>query len=795
MHLSTLVLLAQLSLPARLSEPVLTFPEAGIDDPAAYQQYQTRFYRDAARNTVQIYIEGRTGRVVHLLANADNESIGFTARGAGGDPARLHWGEPDARVSRRGALQTLSYQLTAQDSHIHLGWFVLGSMRVERDFQYWGRHKEAFASPPFTLSETEGFFRALDLLEPAERARHLALLRSPDRATLQRRLRPFVTTRQTATSWAVRVRQASLDGRDSLVLEIAVDPRAVAAARAGDSISLRSRAGAGLALTVTLSSSAKSLTPLSRSEVFAPEFLAFLSTARDSSPLLERQVRGVELLSSREKLMAGLPAYATYFGRDMLVSSLMMRTIWRDEMAEFSIASVLRKLAPDGQVSHEEAMGGQAVREAMAFYARVINAAVAARERGDGTAAARALERARETLRDHRRTRENYHMVDDEFQFPILVARWLADPDVSAARKRDFLLNRSDLGEPRLNRMLRELALVARMTAPYAADQTATNLVSFAPRDSGRWSSASWRDSGVGYAGGRFAMDVNAIWVPHALESVATILATLPSLGISVDSLARSAPELAADAPLGRYARDPSALRRAADAWWGASRHFLVRYGAAEVRSRVAARLAALPEVERAHWTAVLARTGADQDSLAFLALALDAEGRPIGVANTDVATRLFLGDRPGSAVDTEALLRDVRIFTRAYPVGLLIDGVGPVVANDAYATPPVWSAFERDRYHGPRVVWGREVNLFLLGVAEQIARAPAGASYVPELRSAFQRVMSAAEASGFQSELWSYEVRDGGVTPVRYGTGSDVQLWSTTDLAVQYALWRLRGR
>jgi hypothetical protein len=36
--------------------PVLAFPERGLDDPAAYQGYQTRFYREASGNTVQIYL-------------------------------------------------------------------------------------------------------------------------------------------------------------------------------------------------------------------------------------------------------------------------------------------------------------------------------------------------------------------------------------------------------------------------------------------------------------------------------------------------------------------------------------------------------------------------------------------------------------------------------------------------------------------------------------------------------------------------------------------------------------------
>jgi hypothetical protein len=134
-------------------------------------------------------------------------------------------------------------------------------------------------------------------------------------------------------------------------------------------------------------------------------------------------------------------------------------------------------------------------------------------------------------------------------------------------------------------------------------------------------------------------------------------------------------------------------------------------------------------------------------------------------------------------------VLRDVRTFVRHYPAGLLIDGVGPVVANDAYATPAVWQAFERDRYHGPRVVWGRENNLFLLGTTLRVQQgASAGEAYRRELRSAIQQVGSAVEASGFHSELWSYELRDGRVVPVRYGSGSDVQLWSTTDLSVGYA-------
>src|SRR5919109_874900 len=77
--------------PAKRVTPVLAFPEPGMDDSAAYQGYTTRFFRDAAGNTVQIYMNRRDGRVVHLWADADNESIGFTARDTAGRPVPLRW--------------------------------------------------------------------------------------------------------------------------------------------------------------------------------------------------------------------------------------------------------------------------------------------------------------------------------------------------------------------------------------------------------------------------------------------------------------------------------------------------------------------------------------------------------------------------------------------------------------------------------------------------------------------------------------------------------------------------------
>ena len=821
MNLLTVVVIAQLAVPARVP-PVLSFPEAGLDDVASYRGYQTRFYRDAVGNTVQIYLDGRDGRVVQLWADADDESLGFTAQNAAGRAVPLRWDAPDALVAGAAGRRTVEHRLIADRSVIRLGWFLMGSMRVERDFQYSGTQWKPFTTGSFPRPELEQFLAAIDALDAATRRSHLALLGAVDVGTVRARLRPTITTTSSDTAWIARVAQPALDGRDTLAMEFIADPRRVAATRTATGFTLRARAGGKVSFRVRMASSGRPLTPLARDEIFTSQFLTFLDSARgagasaasSTAPAairarwLERQVRGVELLASHEKLMAGLPTYATYFGRDMLVTALMMRPIWRAEMSEFAIASALRKLGPHGDVSHEEALGGQAIREAASEYSALLGSRRDAVRRGDGHAADTLLTRATTVLRELRRVRENYHMIDDELQLPILVGRWLDDDRLSAAHKRAFLLDSSD-GEPRLARLLRELALVSRMTAPYAARPVAENLVSFERRDTS-WASASWRDSGTGYARGRFAMDVNAIWAPHALEALARILDGLRALDLPPDSLARLVPDVMASGPLAHYVRDPAALRAAVATWRGAERHFVVTLRSADVHDRVTARLAAMPAAERRYWATRMTATRADTADLSFLALSLDAAGHPIAVANTDPATRLFLGSSEGpvsppDAGEAASVLRDVRLFARPYPVGLLVDRVGPAVVNDAYASPSAWRDFVRDTYHGPRVIWGREVNLFLLGAAHRIMAASANgpdgwqprdaslAGYVTELRASLRAVRDAAEGSGFHAELWSYAVEHGRVVPVRYGSGADVQLWSTTDLAVQFVLSGLR--
>ena len=736
--------------------PYLAFPETGLDDPAAYEGYTTRVYRDAAGNAFQVYVKGSSGRVVNLWADAADESVGFTVRDSTGRPADVTWGSSGAMVSRSGSTRSVSYGLDAPGS-VTIGLILLGSMRVERDLQYAGRDTAALDATPFAQREVAELIDHVARLKGQERTRQLALLRVKTVDALRARLEPRISLQRGDTTWMVRVEQPRFDGGTHLWLALEGDARETQPTIAGRTIAIRRPAGGPAHVTVRVTTDASALTPLTRAEIFNDDFRRFAERVRADTAhperlrRLEREVRGFELLCYREKMMAGLPNFATYFGRDMLMAALLMRPVWSPEMAEHVIASALGKLAPDGDVSHEEALGGQAIREHAAEYNRLM--------------AAGQLARARTELANLAATRENHSMVDDDVQLPLVAADYLADPRVPAAQKRRFLSE-----EHRLERLLANLALVARRAAPYARDPVATNLVGFPRASDGSWRSASWRDSRVGYAGGRFAMDVNVIWMPRALEAVGTILDALKGLGVT--------PLVRGTEPLARWVRGRAALEQAARVWRGAERHFRVALAPREAERRIAARIAWLPPGEREYWEGVLRRSPPLTDTLRFLALSLDAAGRPIPVVNTDPAM-LLLVDSLGPERVTEL----IGPVLRPYPVGLFVDDLGPLVANDAYAPSDVWEQFHKDAYHSPTVVWGRDVNILLAGLARQRAHG------VPA-DSAVHRISDAVDRSGLRhAELWSYRIDNGRLAPIRYGSSSDVQLWSLTDLAVQYLL------
>ncbi len=828
--------------------PVLEFPEPGVDDPAAYEGYATRFFRDSRGNAVQVYLDASDGRVVHVWADAANESVAFTARDEDGRPAPLTWAGPGAVADEEGRTRSLRHTLAFDAGAIEIGWFLLGTMRLERDFQYFEWHLRPYDDPPLVPPELGDLVESLDRLPAEERASHLALLGAADVDEVRSRLERRVALMEEEGAWTVLVEQPSLDGRNRLTLELRGDAGASVATVAEDHVSVRALAGERVELDVTITTDSDALTPLGRDRLFNEAFeeyyadqrreadsLRQAATAGDAAGRLlafrrfERQVLGLELLSYEEKLMASMPNYATYFGRDQMMSALMLAPISSVDVQEGVIASVLRKIDPSGNVSHEEGLGGQAIRRNAGEYAAAIRAWEETRETDAGAADGH-LAKARALLENLQAVRENYNMVDDDFQLAVLVDRYLSRPDVPGERKRRFLTDPAGGGTPgeaatgaagdaaggnptRLEALVRNLAFMSELAGPYAEEPVATNLVSFFHRAEDGWHAGSWRDSRAGYGNGRFAMDVNVVWGPEALASLEKILAELTALGLSVEEsvsdLAREAPGADVDvSALEAYLRDPASLTAAVETWRGARRHFEVRLEPDEIRRRVGAALQALPRGEADFWRRRLGESDAAARPLTFLALSLDDDGRPIAAPNTDPATDLFLASYTeeilAGETEPESVLEMLDAFTRPFPVGLFVEELGPLVVNDAYASASVQERFREDLYHSPRVAWGREVNLLLLGLAQQIQAAyeepgrlrdesDEFRAYVAALRRALDLTLSGVEASGLgHNELWSYRIEGEALRPVRYGVSSDIQLWNVTDLAVGFLLDRL---
>ena len=173
---------------------------------------------------------------------------------------------------------------------------------------------------------------------------------------------------------------------------------------------------------------------------------------------------------------------------------------------------------------------------------------------------------------------------------------------------------------------------------------------------------------------------------------------------------------------------------------------------------------------------------------LRFDAIALDAGGRPIPVLSSDESFALLLST-PAPA----ELERILAALMRPFPAGLL-SGAGLMVANPAYAPPPVARRFPRTAYHG-MVIWSWQQGLLAAGIARQLGRSDLPPSTRQRLETARRQLWSAIRGTAAlrNSELWSWSVRRGTLVPAAFGANAGdadesnaAQLWSTIYLGVK---------
>jgi hypothetical protein len=458
-------------------------------------------------------------------------------------------------------------------------------------------------------------------------------------------------------------------------------------------------------------------------------------------------------LSYHEKFLAGSWRFNTYFGRDTLMSVRLLMPVLSPTAVEAGLGAVLTRLSPQGEVAHEEDIGEFAIL-------------------------------------DHRRAGESksvapvfdYKMIDGNMMLAPVAAAWLLDDVRGRSQAGQFLARMDGRTDGRADRradsdtdggtgaapramgadLVNNLRFVLNAASKFADDPRAPNLI---PLKAGV-PVGQWRDSNTGLGGGRFPYDVNAVFVPAALEAAGRFFAS-GLLDPYLEPVDR-----------GIFSRAESMAK----IWRAkAGLPFDVSVPSADARRDISRYAAAL------HVSADAALRSVGSSPVRFHALSLDADARTLPIVHSDEGFELLFG-RPSPS----ALRQAVTALMRPFPAGLLTD-VGMVVANPVYAGPDIQAELTRNAYHGT-VIWSWQQAVMAAGLERQLRRAELPPIVTKELRAAQQQLWSAIRAAhGIRnSELWSWTFEGGHFHVAPFGANAAdadesnaAQLWSTVYLAI----------
>jgi hypothetical protein len=481
-----------------------------------------------------------------------------------------------------------------------------------------------------------------------------------------------------------------------------------------------------IGLKITAVSGEEPLTPLSGRDLLNDRAEAD-ATARNA----------LTFLSYREKFLAGSWRFNTYFGRDTLMSVRLLMPVLAPEAVDAGLGAVLTRLSPQGEVAHEEDIGEFAI-----------------------------LDHLRESGSKSDAPTFNYNMIDGSFMLAPVAAEWLLDDARGRAQVAQFLArmdNRYGVAPQAFGAdLVSNLKFVLHAAARFAQDPRARNLISLKPG----FTAGQWRDSNDGLGGGRLPYDVNAVFVPAALEAASRFYAS----GV-LDSYVAPA-----DREIFSHAESMARIWRAK-----AGPLFDVSVPSATARRDIAQYAAVVHVSDKGALRSV------GNSAVRFHALSLTDDAKAVPVVHTDEGFELLFG-RPSPA----ALRQAVTSMMRPFPAGLLTD-VGVVVANPVYASSAIQAQLTKNAYHGT-VIWSWQQAVLAAGLKRQLGRQDLPPSLKYVLREAEAQLWRAIRSAHSlrNSELWSWTFADGRFHVAPFGANSaDVdesnaaQLWSTVYLAI----------
>ncbi|KAH9905993.1 hypothetical protein F4778DRAFT_690021 [Xylariomycetidae sp. FL2044] len=443
----------------------------------------------------------------------------------------------------------------------------------------------------------------------------------------------------------------------------------------------------------------------------------------ESQYLISEDLENIEslsFLSYSSKVLAGAWRFLTYFGRDSLISLLLLRPILSEgegRAVEGILAAAVERIDfENGTVCHEEIIGD---------YATFLN-----EQRGVYSSEAQC----------------DYKMVDTDFFLPIALNQYFVNSTVGPARTGAFLaMNASVLGSSKGHTydelIIANAAKVLNVTASFEQSPTRENLIHLKDGQS----VGQWRDTTTGLAGGRIPYDVNTALVPAALRAISSLASN------------------------GFFASHPEWAQVASDrarVWEDETLSFFeINIAADEAASLVKG------YANKSGFAGPVNTTNLTSP-VKFYGLALDGNNNQpiVKIMNTDDCFRLFLLNPTNQTQLSSFLSQLADNIVRTFPLGLSTS-VGLVVANPAYGGDSVnISDFTTGTYHGT-VVWSWQLAMMAAGLEKQLRRCDTeeldfctDATLHERVIKAYNHLWDVLENNRehLSSEVWSWIYRDG---------------------------------
>ncbi|KAF2118036.1 hypothetical protein BDV96DRAFT_489871 [Lophiotrema nucula] len=464
------------------------------------------------------------------------------------------------------------------------------------------------------------------------------------------------------------------------------------------------------------------------------------------------QTTSLSFLSYTDKLLAGTWRFLTYFGRDSMISLLLLQPVLSEGEGgaiEAVIGAVLERInRTDGSACHEEVLGD---------YATWLNL-----QKNISSTAPQC----------------DYKMIDTDYYLPIVVKNYFVDTEAGKNRTdtffnttASFLVDNSNLTYAQLAQVTAEKIMNTSAAFASHGGQTKDNLIHLKDGEV----VGEWRDSTYGIGGGRIPYDVNTALVPAGLRAIA--------------ALSRAG-----------FFPDHPDWNETADTYAQIWEDETLQFFEVSLSQDEAVSLAENYVNETSSFYTGLSNSEEIEGIVTFYGLALDGNNNQsiVRVMNTDDCFRHFLLNTTNQTQLSSFLNQTADHILRPFPVGLS-SPVGLFVANPAFGGDPIYAKnFTNAEYHGT-VVWSWQLAMMAAGLSHQLGRCKGNS--VPDFcndQTLYRRVLSAYNhlwtlinnnQEQLSGEVWSWMYNDGyQVEPLGAFTPtvSDIrQLWSLTFLAV----------